>query len=95
MRLTDDIANRTDAYFNRTRDIIARFGDKRVTYAVFLRRPVVSAPRVMVDWLRAVADEQGFAVELDVTHPRAVGLGRASRWYTSPGRFSDCPTAKR
>ena len=39
MTLTEDIANRTDAYFNRTRDIIARFGDKQVTYACFLRRP--------------------------------------------------------
>ncbi len=61
MSLSADIDNRTDAYFNRTRDIIARFGDRRVTYAVFLRRPVVSAPRLMLDWLRAVAAEQGFA----------------------------------
>ena len=44
MTLSQDIDTRTDAYFNRTRDIIARFGDKRVTYAVFLRRPVISAP---------------------------------------------------
>ena len=31
--------------------VVARFGDKRVTYAVFLRRPVICAPRLMVDWL--------------------------------------------
>ena len=37
--LAADIAARTDAYFNRTRAIVQRFGDKRVTYAVFLRRP--------------------------------------------------------
>ena len=46
-----DIAARTDSYFNRTRRIVARFGDKRVTYAVFMRRPVISAPRLMVEWL--------------------------------------------
>ena len=43
--LTADIAARTDVYFNRTRQVVQRFGDRQVTYAVFLRRPVVSAPR--------------------------------------------------
>ena len=49
--LAADIAGRTDSYFNRTRRIVARFGDKRVTYAVFMRRPVISAPRLMTEWL--------------------------------------------
>ena len=53
------IAAHTDAYFNRTRDIVRKFGDARVTYAVFLRRPVVSAPKLMLDWLRAVAAALG------------------------------------
>ena len=42
--LAADIAARADSYFNRTKEVVARFGDKRVTYAVFLRRPVISAP---------------------------------------------------
>ena len=95
MSLTDDIAQRTDAYFNRTRDIIARFGDKRVTYAVFLRRPVVSAPRVMVDWLRAAAAEQGFDVELDVTHPEGSWVGAGEPLVYVTGSFqhlSNCET---
>ncbi len=50
--LAADIAARTDTYFNRTKQVVERFGDKRVTYAVFLRRPVISAPRLMVEWLR-------------------------------------------
>ena len=33
---------------------MARFGDRQVTYAVFLRRPVISAPRLMLDWLATV-----------------------------------------
>ncbi|MBV9777452.1 MAG: nicotinate phosphoribosyltransferase, partial [Acetobacteraceae bacterium] len=52
--LAEDIAARTDTYFSRTKQIVARFGDKRVTYAVFLRRPVVSAPRLLIAWLREV-----------------------------------------
>ena len=80
MTLSEDVDTRTDAYFNRTREIIAKCGDKRVTYAVFLRRPVISAPRLMVDWLRSVSQEQGFAIELDLTHPEeGAGWGRANR----------------
>jgi len=54
--LASDIAARVDSYFNRTKQIVARFGDRRVTYAVFLRRPVISAPRLMTEWLATVAD---------------------------------------
>ncbi|MDP9195699.1 MAG: nicotinate phosphoribosyltransferase, partial [Pseudomonadota bacterium] len=39
------ISRWTDAYFRRTRQIVEKFGDATVTYAVFMRRPVVSAPR--------------------------------------------------
>ncbi len=95
MTLSDDIDNRTDAYFTRTRDIVARFGDRRVTYAVFLRRPVVSAPRLMLDWLRAVAAEQNFPIELDVTHPEGswVGAGEPLVYITgSFQRLSNCET---
>ena len=95
MTLSEDIDARTDAYFNRTRQIIAKFGDKRVTYAVFLRRPVISAPRLMVEWLRAVAAEQGFDIEIDVTHPEGswVGAGEPLVYITGPfGNLSNCET---
>ena len=95
MTLSEDVNNRTDAYFNRTRDIIARFGDKRVTYAVFLRRPVISAPRLMLDWLRSVAAEKGFAVELDVTHPEGSWVGAGEPLIYITGSFqhlSNCET---
>lgn len=73
----EDVTARTDSYFNRTRAIVARFGDKRVTYAVFLRRPVVSAPRLMTEWLNAVAAARGLPLEIDLRQPegRWVGAG--------------------
>jgi nicotinate phosphoribosyltransferase len=70
-----EIAARTDAYFNRTRDIVTRFGDKRVTYAVFLRRPVVSAPALMVEWLEAVARARGQKIEVEVMYPEGTWVG--------------------
>src|SRR5271165_5898048 len=61
-----DIAARTDSYFNRTKRIVAAFGDKRVTYAVFLRRPVICAPRLMLDWLNMAAAVRGTEIEVDL-----------------------------
>jgi nicotinate phosphoribosyltransferase len=72
-----DVARLTDAYFNKTKAIVARFGDCRVTYAVFMRRPVVSAPRLMVEWLEAIAAARGtrFDIELRYAEGEWVGAG--------------------
>jgi nicotinate phosphoribosyltransferase len=73
--LSADVAARTDVYFNRTRQVVEKFGDRRVTYAVFLRRPVISAPRLMLDWLERVAAERGTHFDIDVTHPEGSWTG--------------------
>jgi nicotinate phosphoribosyltransferase len=70
-----DISARTDSYFSRTKQIVARFGDKRVTYAVFLRRPVIAAPRLMLDWLETVAKARRKAFDVDLMHPEGAWIG--------------------
>lgn len=83
---TDDIEQWTDAYFKRTKAAIRRFGDQRVTYAVFMRRPVVSAPRLAVEWLRGVAAERGFALDIEVVYAesRWVGAGEPMLYLSGP-----------
>ena len=73
--LQSDITRRTDAYFNRTREVVAHFGDRTVTYAVFLRRPVVSAPGKMLDWLREVATARNTQFTFDIVHPEGTWVG--------------------
>ena len=82
--LSAEITARTDAYFNRTRAVVARFGDKRVTYAFFLRRPVISAPRLMLDWLTEVAEARSEKFAVDLIHPegRWVGAGEPIVYVT-------------
>ena len=70
-----DIAARTDAYFRRTRAIVQQHGDCQVTYAVFMRRPVVSAPRLMLDWLEEVARARGTEFGIDVVHAEGTWVG--------------------
>lgn len=82
----DAIGDWTDAYFSRTRGIVEKFGDCTVTYAIFMRRPVVSAPRLAIDWLERVADARGAVVEIDLRYNegRWVGAGEALMYVTGP-----------
>ena len=87
--LEGDIAARTDVYFNRTREVVRRFGDKRVTYAVFLRRPVIAAPRLMLDWLTLVAQQRGSAFDIDVVHPDGSWTGAGEPIVYISGSFME------
>jgi nicotinate phosphoribosyltransferase len=82
----DSIPRWTDAYFNRTRRIVESFGDCTVTYAIFMRRPVVSAPLLAIQWLEGVAKERGASVEIDLQYEegRWVGAGEALMYVTGP-----------
>jgi nicotinate phosphoribosyltransferase len=73
--LDADIAARTDVYFNRTKAILARQGDAQVVYAIFLRRPVIAAPRLMAEWLQQAASARGAAITLDLAHPEGGWVG--------------------
>ena len=44
----------TDRYFLRTKEIVSKFGDTEVTYAIFMRRPVLSAISPAMDWLQEI-----------------------------------------
>ena len=70
-----DIAARTDSYFNRTRAVVTRFGDKRVTYAVFLRGPAISAPRLMQEWLEAAMRARNSPCAIELLHPEGSWVG--------------------
>ncbi len=83
-----DISARTDAYFNRTRAIVQKFGDRKVTYAVFLRRPVVCAPRLMLEWLDAVAAEREQKFDIELTHPEGAWVGAGEPLAYITGNFT-------
>ena len=84
-----EIAGRTDVYFNRTRTIVQRFGDKRVTYAMFLRRPVISAPRLMLDWLAEVAAARACVFDIEVTHKEGTWTGAGEPLVYISGSFAE------
>jgi len=80
----DELPAWTDQYFLKTKEAVGRFGDKTVTYAVFMRRPVISAPRLAVAWLEAVAKARGAEVKVEVNYSegRWVGAGEPILYIT-------------
>ncbi|MFQ5959739.1 MAG: nicotinate phosphoribosyltransferase, partial [Alphaproteobacteria bacterium] len=80
----EQIAIHTDHYFKKTKQVVARFGDTRVTYSVFVRRPVCFAPRLMVEWLEKVAAARGaaFDIELNYEEGEWVGAGEPLLYLT-------------
>ena len=82
-----DVARYTDHYFTRTRKAIARFGDARVTYALFLRRPVCFAPRLMTDWLEGVAAERDTEFTIDCRFEEGAWVGAGEPLVYLSGSF--------
>ena len=80
----EDIARLTDSYFVKTKKTVERFGDRNATYAVFMRRPVIFTPKLMVDWLNAVAEARGteFDIELNYEEGDWVGAGEPLVYIT-------------
>ena len=48
----DYVRTRTDKYFTKSREIVEHFGDKTVTYGVFMRRRIVCAVDPALEFLR-------------------------------------------
>lgn len=82
-----DVRGWTDSYFNRTRAVVEKFGDCRVTYAVFLRRPVISAPRLATAWLDSIATSRGTHVDIELMHREGDWVGAGDPIFYLSGSF--------
>ena len=67
----------SDSYFKRTREIVSRNGDSEVTYAVFMRRPVIFCPKLAFEWIETAAVERNtrFSIEPCFREGDHVGAG--------------------
>ncbi|HTH97727.1 MAG TPA: nicotinate phosphoribosyltransferase [Stellaceae bacterium] len=79
-----DVPNYTDHYFLRTQAVVEEFGDRNVTYAVFMRRPVISAPRFAIAFLKSAAAERGTHFDIEILHEEGswVGAGQPMLYIT-------------
>ena len=91
----EELAALTDHYFLRTKAIVARHGDAKVTYAVFMRRPVLSATKLATRWLERVAAARGVRFEVETNFPEGEWVGAGEPLLFITGSFQhlvDCET---
>lgn len=81
---SERVPDLTDNYFLRTKEIVGKFGDCTVTYAVFMRRPVLFAAAPALLWLDRMAAERGtrFAIEPNFDEGDWVGAGEPLMYIT-------------
>jgi nicotinate phosphoribosyltransferase len=82
-----EISRYTDHYFKKTRQAVERYGDVSVTYAVFMRRPVLCAPKLMLDWMARVAEARGVAFDIRLPHPEGEWVGAGDPLAYIAGSF--------
>ena len=85
----DSVARLTDQYFKKTKRVVERFGDRRVTYAVFMRLPVCFAPRLMTDWLNRIAAERGAAFDIELNYREGDWVGAGEPLLYITGAMTD------
>jgi len=85
----DDISRYTDRYFVKSRAAVERFGDVTVTYAVFMRRPVIFTPRLAVDWLNGIASSRNTKFTIDLKHPEGAWVGAGEPLMYISGSFKN------
>ncbi|MFY8106974.1 MAG: nicotinate phosphoribosyltransferase, partial [Elstera sp.] len=83
----EQVAHRTDAYFLRTKEIVRRNGDATVTYAVFMRRPVLFAAKLALDWLTDMAAARETAFEIETKHQEGDWVGAGEPLFYVTGSF--------
>src|SRR2546423_15161222 len=69
------LAAQTDSYFLKTKAIVGNFGDCSASYAVFMRRPVVCAPRFAIEFLESTAAVRGEKFDIELSHPEGAWVG--------------------
>lgn len=83
-----DVHGWTDKYFSNTKEIIDHYGDVQVTYAFFLRRPVLSALRLAVEWIEMQAAYRGSEVIIEKMHEEGDWVGAGEPLMYLSGSFA-------
>ena len=85
----EDQPSLTDSYFNLTRRVVNSFGDTKVTYAIFMRRPITLAPKLAIKWLKNIIDLRGGDVEINQLHKEGAWVGAGEPLFYIRSKMSD------
>lgn len=83
-----DIELRTDHYFKLTKKVVEKHGDIDVTYAVFMRRPVIYCPKLAMDWITSVVKSRGQEIHISECFNEGAWVGAGEALMYIKGKLS-------
>ncbi len=83
----DRIGDWTDTYFKRSKAAVGQFGDVQATYAIFMRRPVIAAHRLAMEWLETVSAARNSPVAIDLCYGEGKWVGAGEPMVYVTGSF--------
>ena len=78
----------SDSYFGRSKQIVEQYGDVTVTQAVFMRRPVVFAPKMAFSWLKNVEAQSGHKIDIKAYFEEGQWVGAGTPMFTITGSLA-------
>jgi nicotinate phosphoribosyltransferase len=82
------LRQRTDKYFSKSREVVERFGDRTVTYGVFLRHGVICAVNPAVDLLRQYYPENVEPLRITRLYEEGAFVPDQKPMFTYTGSFA-------
>ncbi len=82
------IKDHTDFYFRKVKKIIEENKDSEVTYAIFMRRPVIFCPKLAIDWLKMVEKDRKTKFKIKLLHKEGAWVGSGEPLMNITGKIS-------
>ena len=82
------VRSRTDKYFTKSREVVERFGDRTVTYGVFLRRGVICAVNPAIELLRQYYPEGAVPLRITRLYEEGAFVPDQKPLFTYTGSFA-------
>jgi len=82
------VTSRTDKYFTKSRAVVERFGDRIVTYGVFMRRRVICAINPAIELLREYYPTDGPPLSITRTYEEGAYVPDQKPIFTYTGSFA-------
>ena len=87
-KFEEDISHRTDNYFKKSKFILSKKEDVRVTYAIFMRRPVIFCPELALEWIKKAAGNRNTKFDIYLCHKEGSWVGAGEPLMYLSGSFS-------
>ena len=87
-KFEEEISHRTDNYFKKSKSILSIKEEVKVTYAIFMRRPVIFCPELAIKWIKEAAKIRKTVFDIHLCYKEGAWVGAGEPLIYLSGSFS-------